>query len=204
MAVLGAAGKMGRGISLVLSAFLAESKIDEEVRSKSSATRTLTLIDVNDESFPGLLRYLRQGLRGIAEKKILLLRNAYSSRQDLVENGEMIEEFVDEAMASIRVSGLLESAKETDIVFEAVPEDVTLKKEILARSRTKPPNAKSKKAAIPAMKMAQRHPGYLILSPRHRIIQRTAIPPPRTTEYTTRHANGLPNQFKGGWLWRIR
>jgi len=126
VAVIGAAGKMGRGISLLMTDLMASLQLTDQ-NKKGYKT---TLIDVSDDALAGLLEYLRSQLRKYAEKDINALRVAYASRQDLVENGEMIDEYINGAMNLVSASTVLETARDASIVFEAAVEDITVKSRI--------------------------------------------------------------------------
>lgn len=119
-AVLGAAGKMGSGIALLL---LLEMAWNGE--------GMLTLVDVNEEAFPGLLRYLRDQVRKNAERGVNRLREKYAVRKDLIDNGEMIEAFVAEAMDRVRCVTTVGECRGVTRVFEAIVEDVGIKGRIL-------------------------------------------------------------------------
>ena len=51
-------------------------------------------IDVSDTGLRGLAEYLRTQSRKAAEKAVLQLKPLYADRADIVENGEIIDEFV--------------------------------------------------------------------------------------------------------------
>ncbi len=131
-AVLGAAGKMGSGIALLLAKELARTRLTAEGRGK---TYCLTLIDVSDEALQGLMMYLRGQLLKLAEKDVPRLRALYSDRKDLVENGEMIREFVLDALALVRPSTDMNALKGAQLVFEAVFENEDLKIELLKKAK---------------------------------------------------------------------
>ncbi|MBP7867960.1 MAG: 3-hydroxyacyl-CoA dehydrogenase family protein [Acidobacteria bacterium] len=121
-AVIGAAGKMGSGISLLLAqetAFLA--------LENPGVPHVLNLIDISDAALQGLLRYIREQSRKTAEKQINRLRALYASRADLVENGDIVEEFVHEVMLHLRTGKTLSLAWESRLVFEAAFEKEELK-----------------------------------------------------------------------------
>ncbi|MDP2876840.1 MAG: hypothetical protein Q8O00_11695, partial [Holophaga sp.] len=61
--VIGAAGKMGSGISLLLALEIAYRALENKDR-----TYILNLVDVSDASLQGLLRYLREQAVKDAEK----------------------------------------------------------------------------------------------------------------------------------------
>ncbi|MFH2000269.1 MAG: 3-hydroxyacyl-CoA dehydrogenase family protein [Planctomycetota bacterium] len=131
-AVIGAAGKMGSGISLLLTQELARLSLSPEGKGK---LYRLALIDVNEASLSGLLKYLRTQMLKLAEKNIGQLRELYADRQDLVENGDMITEFVAHAMSVVRPSTDMSIMTGARIVFEAVFENEDLKINLLTRAK---------------------------------------------------------------------
>ncbi len=132
VAIVGAAGKMGSGISLLIANELARLKLSPEGKGK---TFSLTLIDVNHTVLEGLLTYLRTQLKKLAEKKISWLREAYADRADLVENGDMIDAYVMDALSQLRPATTLSAAVGARMVFEAVNENEDLKVKLLGEVR---------------------------------------------------------------------
>jgi len=124
VAVVGAAGKMGSGISLLLAAELAKTRLKPENRGRKFR---LNLIDVSDDALDGLLVYLRQQLLKIAEKMAVQLREAYRDREDLVENYEILPQFVEDTLSLVRLGTDLNLARHANAVFEAVLEVKDLK-----------------------------------------------------------------------------
>jgi 3-hydroxyacyl-CoA dehydrogenase len=132
VAVLGAAGKMGSGIALLLAQELARTKLTPEGQGK---IYRLALIDLNEAALDGLLTYLRTQLVKLAEKSVGQLRELYADRQDLVENGQMIDTFVASAMSILRPSTEMSGVNGAKLVFEAVFENEQLKIDLLSRAR---------------------------------------------------------------------
>lgn len=132
VAILGAAGKMGSGISLLLAQELARTRLTAEGKGK---LYRLALIDVSEAALDGLLSYLRGQLVKRAEKSAVALRELYAERDDLVENGQMIDEFVSSAMALLRPSTDVNAAAGARLVFEAVFENENLKVDLLGQAR---------------------------------------------------------------------
>ena len=128
--VLGAAGKMGSGIALLLAAEMAKEKLKPENKGRTYA---LHAIDVSEEALSGLLSYLRPQLTKVAEKSIVLTRDLYADREDLVENGEIIAAFVGDALSVLRPSTSLESTAGSLLVFEAIIEDEKVKIDVLSK-----------------------------------------------------------------------
>lgn len=123
--VLGAAGKMGSGIALLL--------LQEIVDQENSR---LTLVDSNIQACVGLKHYLQEHLVKFAERRINALRQRYSSRSDLVDNVDIIDAFVMQAMDRIRLVSSLEECQDADLIFEAIIEDVEAKATVLRRLNT--------------------------------------------------------------------
>lgn len=123
--VIGAAGKMGSGISLLLAQELGFLAIENKDKNF-----ILNLMDVNDNALLGLLKYIREQATATAERQINRLRTLYKERADLVENGEMISEYVNEVMLHLRTGKTLELAKDSLMVFEAAFEKEELKFDI--------------------------------------------------------------------------
>ncbi len=132
VAVLGAAGKMGSGIALLLAREMALTKLTPEGKGK---VYRLALIDVNEESLDGLMSYLRAQTLKMAEKSIAQLRKLYADRADLVENGQMIQEFIGSAMSVVRPSTDMSAIAGAGLVFEAVFENEDLKIDLLKKAK---------------------------------------------------------------------
>ena len=92
---------MGSGIALLLAQEMARLKIARGC----DKCYVLHLVDVNQTALTDLLSYLRAQLTKLAEKNIVALREAYTDREDLVENGEIINAYVEEALSICRPAG---------------------------------------------------------------------------------------------------
>src|SRR5262245_14667705 len=123
VAVLGAAGKMGRGISALLL---------QEMALLQQGSRLL-LIDTNEEAFLGLKEYLHEQVLKFAEKNIVRIRGLYANKADLVSNEEIIQDFVEKALNLVFIESDLEAARGAHLIFEAVVEEVDAKAKLLAR-----------------------------------------------------------------------
>jgi 3-hydroxyacyl-CoA dehydrogenase len=137
VSVLGAAGKMGSGILLLTAVELADLCLKPENKGKPFV---LNAIDVSDEALAGVMKYLRAQVLKIAEKKIVVLRSVYMDRKDLVENYEVIDQYVFDVLANVRTSTRMENAYESTLIFEAIKEDPGLKSGILSGIRKNNPN----------------------------------------------------------------
>ena len=99
VSVLGAGGKMGSGIVL-LTAMEMHRLSHKDPEGKDSYL--LNAIDVSEESLRGLMNYLREQLRKAAEKQIVQLREIYSQRNDLIENADIIDQYILDVMQFVR------------------------------------------------------------------------------------------------------
>jgi 3-hydroxyacyl-CoA dehydrogenase len=130
VSVLGAAGKMGSGILLLTAVEMADQSLKPENRGKKFV---LNAIDVSYDELSGLLDYLRTQVLKVAEKKVVLLRELYAGRADLIENSEIIDQYVLDVMRIVRPVTSLEVAYEADLIFEAVNENKSLKVKLLSQ-----------------------------------------------------------------------
>ena len=128
VAVLGAAGKMGSGIVLLTALEMADLSLDP---NNASRRFILNAVDVSSQGLTGLLKYLRSQVKSAAEKKAVALRTVYAGREDLVENEDIINQYVEDVMSIVRPTTRLESAYESTLVFEAVNENPDLKVKLL-------------------------------------------------------------------------
>ncbi len=139
VSVLGAAGKMGSGILLLTAIEMADMSLKPENKDKLFI---LYAIDINQKALGGLMKYIQAQVFKAAEKKTIALRKIYEDRKDLIDNLEIIEQYVKDVMNIIRPVTTLESAYESNIVFEAASENPDLKikmfSQINQNSKVKP------------------------------------------------------------------
>ncbi len=128
--VLGAAGKMGSGILLLTAVEMADLSLKPENKGK---TFVLNAMDVSKEGLSGLMMYLRAQVQKIAEKKTIAIRKAYADRPDLVENEEVINQYIFDVMNIVRPTTRLEAAYDSGLIFEAVSENRALKVKLLSQ-----------------------------------------------------------------------
>jgi 3-hydroxyacyl-CoA dehydrogenase len=130
VAIVGAAGKMGSGISLLLAQEMARLKNKPENKDKNYR---LYLIDINLDHLAGLQQYLRAQLVKAGEKACVMLRQMYKDREDLVENQDCINQYVEDALSFIRTGTDLSIVKDSRVIFEAVLEKKDLKVDLLKK-----------------------------------------------------------------------
>ncbi|MGD0870927.1 MAG: 3-hydroxyacyl-CoA dehydrogenase family protein [Bryobacteraceae bacterium] len=128
--VLGAAGKMGSGIVLLTAMEMADLSLEP---GQQSRTFSLNAVDVSPKALSGLLAYLRNQIQRAAEKKAVGLRRVYEVRLDLVENEEIINQYVEDVLAVVHPTTQLQAAYDSDLVFEAVTENPDVKVKLLSQ-----------------------------------------------------------------------
>jgi len=130
VAVLGAAGKMGSGIVLLTAMEMADLSLEP---GNETLTFSLRAVDISQKALSGLLKYLRAQVQRAAEKKAVWLRKAYEKRSDLIENEDVINQYVEDVLAIVRPVTQIEAAHDSSLVFEAINENLDLKIKLLSR-----------------------------------------------------------------------
>lgn len=154
--ILGAYGKMGSGISLIMLALMAEQEL---AATGKIGNYRLDLVDATEASYPEFLIKSRKHLRDHAEKNISVIRKYYASREDLIENHQIIDEFINSAIACIRTTTEIGSIKNTSLVFEAVSENIELKIKLFSTIKAnceKCPLFLTNTSSIPISTLAQK------------------------------------------------
>jgi len=135
--VLGAAGKMGSGILLLTAMEMADLSLKPENKDKQFI---LYAMDISQKALAGLMAYIRTQVLKAAEKKTVQLRKVYAGRRDLIENSEIIDQYVIDVMSVIRPVTTLESAYDSHLIFEAASENPALKVKIFSQINKKNPH----------------------------------------------------------------
>jgi 3-hydroxyacyl-CoA dehydrogenase len=130
VSVLGAAGKMGSGIALLLLQEMA--RVEAELTGFAEPRDYhLLLLDANPDGLNALKPYLRDHLTKYAERNINLLRTYFALNPDLVSNKEIVDYFVMQAMDLVQFDTEISKARQAELVFEAIVEDVDIKCNVL-------------------------------------------------------------------------
>lgn len=137
VSVLGAAGKMGSGILLLTAMEMADLSLKPENKDKLFV---LNAMDVSSAALNGLMSYIRAQVLKVAEKNTVSLRKVYANRADLIENGEIIEQYIQDVLNIIRPVTRLEPTYDSTLIFEAIKEDPALKVKIFSQIDTNNPN----------------------------------------------------------------
>lgn len=125
--VIGAAGKMGSGIGVLIAQEMARLKLMPENKDK---IYRLNLVDVSEQALDGLRSYMKAQLVKAAEKSTVLLRDLYKDRKDLVENSDIIDAFVDASTSVLNYSVDMGIAAKSHLIFEAIFENEKVKVKI--------------------------------------------------------------------------
>jgi 3-hydroxyacyl-CoA dehydrogenase len=127
VAVIGAAGKMGSGIGVMIAQEIAKLKLNPANKDKIFR---VNLIDISEQALDGLRTYMKTQLTKVAEKSTVLLRKLYEDRKDLIENTDIIKAFTDDASSVLNYTTDLNSSQDAHLVFEAIVENEKVKTKI--------------------------------------------------------------------------
>jgi 3-hydroxyacyl-CoA dehydrogenase len=137
VSVLGAAGKMGSGILLLTAIEMTDLSLLPENKDK---VFVLNAIDISDAALKGLIEYVRVQTRKFAEKKIVWLREMYKDNPKLVHNAEIIDDYINKVVQTVRPSKRMEAAYDSYLIFEAVNENPELKVKLFTQIDENNPN----------------------------------------------------------------
>ncbi len=135
--VIGAAGKMGSGILLLTSMEMTDQGLKPENRDKEFI---LYALDISQTALTSLMKYIREQVARTAERKINLLRDLYADTPTLIDNADIITQYVNDVVSIIRPVTTVESAYESNIIFEAAVENPELKIKIFSQINKNNPN----------------------------------------------------------------
>lgn len=130
VAVLGAAGKMGSGITLLAALEMARLSLLPQNREK---TFVLHAVDISHTDLQGLMQYLKTQILRTGEKRIVELRTWYAHREDLVENHDIIQQYLWDVMNIVNPSTSISGDFGNGCIFEAVSEDPEVKVSLLSQ-----------------------------------------------------------------------
>lgn len=131
VAVIGAAGKMGSGISLLLLQEMSRLEA-EQTGQVGSGAYCIKLIDVNEDAERSLRKYLHAQILRYAEKNINVLRGYFAENPALISNEEIIRYFVEGACENIHWTKDDNEIRRSSLIFEAIHEDIDLKVKVLS------------------------------------------------------------------------
>jgi 3-hydroxyacyl-CoA dehydrogenase len=121
VSVIGAGGKMGSGIVLIVCREMLRLKLLPENQGKTYA---LKCIDLNESALEGLKTYLQKQLAKTAEKKIEKIKASYP---DISEDEKVIEQYAADGLSFVSFESTLTGAANSNMVFEAIFENREIK-----------------------------------------------------------------------------
>lgn len=127
-AVIGAAGKMGRGIALVLL----KEMISTDLKLKRPLS-TLICIDRSIDDLITLRDYLDVQMLKFAERNISTLRNWYREETSLIDNSEIIDHFLRQCRSVVTTDSSYLFINNTQMIFEAVFENLEIKNSVYSQ-----------------------------------------------------------------------
>ncbi len=130
--VLGAGGKMGSGIAMLLLQEMARLEL-ETTEDVGNGDFRLVLIDSNDVALQSFSKVIKNHLIKYAERNINALRRYLISKEALISNSDIIQYFVDGALRIVRFSTEWQAAKNSLLIFEAIIEDISTKVEVFSQ-----------------------------------------------------------------------
>jgi 3-hydroxyacyl-CoA dehydrogenase len=131
VSVLGAGGKMGSGISLLLSREIILQKLNPENKNKEYR---INLIDVNPQALKGLESYLKVQAKKYAQKNFENLKADYPAGMD---EETLSSQFVEDLSSFLNPTTDLYSACQSFMIFEAILENIDLKLSIFKQLNEK-------------------------------------------------------------------
>ncbi len=126
VAVLGAGGKMGSGISLLLAREMTLQRL------RTNQPHQLILMDVAPAALEGLKGYLRQQSRRYALKNSPALQELYGPVPD---EEALADQFAEDVLATVKTCTKLEDVAPARMVFEAILEKLDLKISVYSQLR---------------------------------------------------------------------
>ncbi len=130
VAIIGAGGKMGSGIALLLA-----QEMTMQMRKSENQSRNyqLTLMDVNPDALEGVQRYITSQAIRFVEKNVDRLKENYPNLQ---ETDALQEQFLKDLSSIIHPTSDLADVKNAGLIFEAVLEKVALKTSIFKQLKS--------------------------------------------------------------------
>ena len=95
ISVIGASGKMGRGILLLVARNLFEDQM------KNTKSRALFAIDLSEKGLEETLNYVKKQSRKFAEKNLTEIKFFYKDRKTLMCDQGFIEEYISDIVGLI-------------------------------------------------------------------------------------------------------
>ena len=121
ISVLGASGKMGRGIVLLFARSILQFNL------KHQEKRQIFAFDIASDGLEKMLLYIELQSIKYAEKNSETIRELYSDHSELVNELDFVKAYVADIKNLISISTSIDSVYNSEFVFEAVAENVDVK-----------------------------------------------------------------------------
>jgi len=123
--VLGASGKMGRGIVFLMAQYFFKLNFKKGIKFE------LLAIDVSETGLKNMISYLEVQLAKFSEKNFSQIIEIYSGEPYEGSKEVYFKKYTEDVLKCIKTSTSIESAKEAELIFEAVAESIDLKTELM-------------------------------------------------------------------------
>ncbi len=128
--IIGAAGKMGSGITLLTAVEMADVSLMPKNKGKKFV---LNALDLNKEALEGLLGYLEAQVTKLSAKKMSVLKEVYP---DITDEEKITEQYVKDVLAIVNPVSEMSAAKDSTMIFEAAVENPDIKVKIFKELET--------------------------------------------------------------------
>ena len=123
--VLGASGKMGRGIVFLMAQYFFKLNFKKGIKFE------LVAVDISEEGLKNMLSYIEVQLSKFSEKNFSQIIEIYSEEPVKGSKEYYFKKYTEDVLKCIKTSTSIESAKEAGLIFEAVAESIDLKTELM-------------------------------------------------------------------------
>lgn len=128
--IIGAAGKMGSGITLLTAVEMADVSLMPENRSKKFV---LNALDLNKDALKGLFGYLEAQVTKLSAKKMTALKDVYP---EIADEAKITEQYVKDVLAIVNPVSEMSAAIDSTMIFEAAVENPEIKVKIFKELET--------------------------------------------------------------------
>ena len=126
VAILGAAGKMGSGITLLLAMEMTN------IRLETGRDLILNAVDISENGLEDLKKYVAKQSLKRAGKDPDKIRNIYGLEASSISDYELSTKYSENVINTIKTTTEISSIKDVKLVFEAVNEDLELKTKLIS------------------------------------------------------------------------
>lgn len=121
ISVLGASGKMGRGIVLLLSKTILPKNVELNKNQKIIA------FDISSNGLSEMIEYIEYQSSRYAEKNIDWVKSLFQKNTDLIDDSDFVKFYVKEIKNLIHITDKVEDTYSSGLIFEAVAEKIDIK-----------------------------------------------------------------------------